>query len=126
MALMRQTIAELRSELSDPAMVWPADVPDDAHGFGAVNAARGTLCHWICIRDGEISNYQVITPTTWNASPRDSDGRRGHWEETFVGLTITDPKNPVQLGHIVRSHDACLVCTTHMIRTGQRTNFMPA
>jgi uptake hydrogenase large subunit len=126
MALMRQTITELRSELSDPAMAWPADVPDDAHGFGAVNAARGTLCHWICIRDGKISNYQVVTPTTWNASPRDRDGRRGHWEESFVGMTIADPDHPVQLGHIVRSHDACLVCTTHMIRTGQRTNFMPA
>jgi len=41
-------------------------------------------------------------------------------------LTIVDPQNPVQLGHIVRSHDACLVCTTHMIRTGQRTSFLPA
>ncbi len=75
MQLMRQTIAELRAESSEPAMVWLTDVPDDAQGFGAVNAARGTLCHWICIRDGKISNYQVITPTTWNASPRDSAGR---------------------------------------------------
>jgi hydrogenase large subunit len=100
-------------------------VPDEAQGFGAVNAARGTLGHWICIHEGKISNYQVITPTTWNASPRDSNGRRGHWEESLVGLAIPDPGNPVQLGHIVRSHDACLVCTTHMIRSGQRTNFIP-
>ena len=125
MQLMRQTIAELRAESREPAMVWPTDVPDDAQGFGAVNAARGTLSHWICIRDGKISNYQVITPTTWNASPRDSDGRRGHWEESLVGLAVPDPENPLQLGHIVRSHDACLVCTTHMIRTGQRRNFTP-
>ena len=102
MALMRQTIAELRSELSDPAMVWPADLPDDADGFGAVNAARGTLCHWIGIRDGKICNYQVITPTTWNASPRDRDGRWGHWEESFVGLSIADPDNPIQLGPLRR------------------------
>jgi hypothetical protein len=27
-----------------------------------VNAARGTLCHWICIREGKIGNYQIITP----------------------------------------------------------------
>ena len=53
MQLMRQTIAELRAESSEPAMVWPTDVPDDAQGFGAVNAARGTLGHWICIRDGQ-------------------------------------------------------------------------
>ncbi|MBV9351901.1 MAG: nickel-dependent hydrogenase large subunit, partial [Mycobacterium sp.] len=65
-------------------------MPDEARGFGAVNAARGTLCHWICVRDGKISNYQVVTPKTWNALPRDGSGRRGHWEESFVGLTIRD------------------------------------
>jgi hydrogenase large subunit len=123
MQLMRQTIAELREHMSEPAMIWPGQVPDEARGFGAVNAARGTLSHWVCIHKSKISNYQIITPTTWNASPRDSDGRRGHWEESFVGLTIADPENPVELGHIVRSHDACLVCTTHMIRTGQRGHF---
>lgn len=125
MQLMRQTIAELRVESQEPAITWPTDAPDDAQGFGVVNAARGTLGHWICIRDGKISNYQVITPTTWNASPRDSYGQRGHWEESFVGLNVLDPQDPVQLGHIVRSHDACLVCTTHMIRTGERRNFLP-
>jgi uptake hydrogenase large subunit len=124
MQLMRQTIAELRAECHEPAIVWPTEVPDEARGFGAVNAARGTLCHWICVRDGKICNYQVVTPTTWNASPRDGSGRRGHWEESFLGLTICDPDNAVQLGHIVRSHDACLVCTTHMIRTGQRATHL--
>jgi uptake hydrogenase large subunit len=123
--LMRATIAELRAQMDEPAMVWPTELPDEANGFGAVNSARGTLSHWICIRENKIANYQVITPTTWNASPRDSDGRRGHWEQSFVGLTVPDPGNFVQVGHIVRSHDACLVCTTHMIRTGQRTNFSP-
>jgi uptake hydrogenase large subunit len=48
-----------------------------------------------------------------------------HWEESFLGLTIRDADNPVQLGHIVRSHDACLVCTTNMIRTGQRATHLP-
>jgi uptake hydrogenase large subunit len=125
MQLMRQTIAELRAKRHEPAIVWPTGVPDEGRGFGAVNAARGTLCHWICVRGGKICNYQVVTPTTWNASPRDGSGRRGHWEESFLGLTIRDPDHPVQLGHIVRSHDACLVCTTHMIRTGQRATHLP-
>ncbi len=116
MQLMRQTIAELRAQMKEPTMVWPGQVPDEARGFGAINAARGSLCHWVCIREGKIANYQIITPTTWNASPRDSQGRRGHWEESFVGLHIRDLEQPVELGHIVRSHDACLVCTTHMIR----------
>ena len=104
---MRETIVGLRAESREPAMVWPTDVPDDAQGFGVVNAARGTLGgHWVCIRDGKIANYEVVTPTTWNASRRDSNGRRGHWEESLVGLTVSDPENPLQLGHIVRSHEA--------------------
>lgn len=123
MQLMRQTSAELRAHRSEPAMLWPGQVPDEARGFGAINAARGSLCHWVCIREGKIANYQIITPTTWNASPRDSNGRRGHWEESFVGLHIRDLDHPVELGHIVRSHDACLVCTTHMIRTSQQHQF---
>ena len=123
MQLMRQTIAELREQRSEPAMLWPGQVPDEARGFGAVNAARGSLSHWVGIHEGKISNYQIITPTTWNASPRDSNGRRGHWEESLVGLNIHDLEHPVELGHIVRSHDACLVCTTHMIRTNQRKTF---
>ena len=88
----------------------------DGDGFGAINAARGSLGHWVRIRDGKIANYQVITPTAWNGSPRDNTGRRGHWEESFVGLEIADLDNPVELFHVVRSHDACLVCTVHLAR----------
>ena len=38
-------------------------------------------------------------------------GMRGHWEEAFIGLEIKDLDNPVEVGHLIRSHDACLVCT---------------
>ena len=69
------------------------------------------------IRDGKIANYQIITPTAWNGSPRDTAGRRGHWEESFVGIEIEDLDNPVELFHVVRSHDACLVCTVHLAST---------
>ena len=64
----------------------------------------------------------MITPTTWNASPRDAAGRRGHWEESFLGLEIKDlEENPVEVGHIVRSHDACLFCTVHFVNAGPET-----
>jgi len=32
-------------------------------------------------------------------------------------LEIRDLENPVELFHIVRSHDACLVCTVHVATT---------
>ena len=35
---------------------------------------RGTLSHWVVIKDGVLSNYQAVVPTTWNASPRDDEG----------------------------------------------------
>ena len=95
----------------------------DGVGYGFINAARGSLGHWLKIRGGKIENYQVITPTTWNGSPRDSCGRRGHWEESFIGLEIRDLDNPVEVGHLIRSHDACLVCTVHFANTGRRKTF---
>jgi uptake hydrogenase large subunit len=115
---MRETVNELRERLDEPTFV-PSERPPDGDGFGAINAARGSLGHWVRIRDGSITNYQVITPTAWNGSPRDNTGRRGHWEESFVGLELKDLDNPVELFHVVRSHDACLVCTVH-VASGSR------
>ena len=62
-------------------------------------------------------------PTAWNGSPRDESGRRGHWEESFVGLELEDTDNPVELFHVVRSHDACLVCTVHFVTSGADRRF---
>jgi hydrogenase large subunit len=119
---MRRTVAELIRHLDEPAYV-PSRPLADADGHAFVNASRGSLGHWVTIRGGKIANYQIITPTTWNASPRDSSYRRGHWEESFLGLQIKDLDDPVELGHVVRSHDACLVCTVHFLGLGRKRAF---
>ena len=119
---MRRTVAELVENLGEPTFIR-SEPRADADGYGFINAARGSLGHWVKVRGGRIANYQVITPTTWNGSPRDSWGRRGHWEESFIGLEIKDLENPVELGHVVRSHDACLFCTVHFARTGKKMAF---
>jgi hydrogenase large subunit len=93
---MRRTVSELRAHLDEPTFVRVEPEPD-GDGFGAVNAARGSLGHWVRVRDGKIANYQIVTPTAWNGSPRDDAGRRGHWEESFVGMEIEDLDNPVEL-----------------------------
>jgi len=82
-------------------------------GAGLVGAPRGALGHWVKVADGKISQYQIITPTSWNASPRDSEAVRGPWEEALVGTEVKDEENPVEVGHVIRSFDACLVCTVH-------------
>jgi hydrogenase large subunit len=93
---------------------------ESGEGFGLIEAPRGSLGHWVKINEGRIEKYQIITPTAWNASPRDSNGVRGPWEEAIVGTEIKDLENPVELDHIIRSFDPCLVCTVHAIQLNKR------
>ncbi len=87
---------------------------DDGEGEGLVEAARGSLGHWIRIRNGRILNYQIIAPTTWNFSPRDGQGTPGALEQALVGTAVgNDGKTDVAIQHIVRSFDPCMVCTVH-------------
>lgn len=84
-------------------------------GFGLINAPRGALGHWVKIKNAKIEKYQIVTPTAWNASPRDSNGRRGPCEEALIGTEIMDMDHPVEVEHVIRSFDPCLVCTVHTI-----------
>ena len=90
-------------------------IVSEGQGCGLTHASRGALGHWVMVSNGQIEHYQIITPTAWNASPRDSSGVRGPWEEALIGTPVRDLSNPVELGHVVRSFDACLVCTVHAI-----------
>jgi len=85
----------------------------DGRGFGATEAARGSLADWIVIEDGKIANYQVVTPTAWNIGPRDGAEKLGPIEAALVGSPIVDQEDPVELGHVARSFDSCMVCTVH-------------
>jgi hydrogenase large subunit len=85
----------------------------DGEGFGATEAARGALAHWIQIEGGVIKNYQVIAPTTWNVGPNDEGGNSGPIEAALEGTEIEDPHDPVEVGMVARSFDSCLVCTVH-------------
>ena len=86
-----------------------------SQGYGLITAPRGFLGHWVTIENGLIGNYQVITPTAWNASPSDVNQVRGPWEEAIVGTLVRDIKNPLEVEHVVRSFDPCLVCSVHAI-----------
>lgn len=91
-----------------------ARMPDEAEGFGMIEAARGSLGHWMRVRKGRILNYQIVAPTTWNFSPRDADGVRGALEQALIGAPVREgEKDPVSVQHIVRSFDPCMVCTVH-------------
>jgi len=87
-------------------------LPDEGSGVGLVEAARGSLGHWLSIRRGHIERYQIIAPTTWNFSPRDRNGLPGPLEQALVGLLAGEGAPPT-VQHVVRSFDPCMVCTVH-------------
>lgn len=120
----RAMLDQLAANLSGEHFRAPEAEPD-GDGYGLTMAARGALGHWIRVRDGKIEKYQIVTPTAWNASPRDSAGQPGHWEQSLVGMVVRDPDDPIEIGHVIRSHDPCLVCTVHMLDTGRKIHFGP-
>lgn len=97
--------------LDDEFYIKPTE--QDGIGWGATEAARGALAHWIKIKNGVIENYQIIAPTTFNVGPNDKDGNPGPIESALEGTEIEDPHDPVEVGMVARSFDSCLVCTVH-------------
>lgn len=90
------------------------DAPRDGVGVGLIEAARGSLGHWVEVRNGLIHNYQIIAPTTWNFSPRDANGQPGALEQALQGTPVREgEQDPVAVQHVVRSFDPCMVCTVH-------------
>ncbi len=86
----------------------------EAEGAGLIEAARGSLGHWLAVKNGRIINYQIVAPTTWNFSPRDAAGVPGACEQALVGAPVRQGEtDPVAVQHIVRSFDPCMVCTVH-------------
>jgi hydrogenase large subunit len=94
----------------------PFTPPPQGEGEGLTDAMRGPLGHWFSCKAGKIVNYQVVTPTTWNFSPRDSNGVRGLVEEALIGTPVADPDNLIEVGRVVRSFDPCLTCAVHAIK----------
>jgi len=125
------------------------DVPDSAEGIGLWEAPRGALGHWLKVEAKKIQRYQVVTPTNWNASPRDDQGRSGPMEKALKETPV--PKVDTygflaKLGHplaekakslglsdlnywdgynatlplmIIRSFDPCLACSVHLLTIGK-------
>jgi len=91
------------------------DLPETGSGMGISEAPRGSLGHWIEVKNGVIDNYQAVVPTTWNCSPRDDNDIPGACEQALEGTTVKDEANPFELVRIVRSFDPCLACSVHMV-----------
>ncbi len=97
----------------------PFQVPEEAIGCGFHEAVRGVLSHHMVIRDGKIANYHPYPPTPWNASPRDSFGTPGPYEDAVQNTPLFEENGPdefkgIDIMRTVRSFDPCLPCGVHM------------
>jgi hydrogenase large subunit len=93
----------------------PASWPAEAKGVGFVEAPRGALGHWIKIKDKKTESYQIVVPSTWNASPKDAEGKHGAYEAALIGTKMADGTKPVEILRTIHSFDPCLACATHVM-----------
>ena len=91
---------------------WPSG---ETMGVGLNDVPRGSLGHWIRIKDRKIRNYQYVVPSTWNLGPRCSAGKPGPVEEALIGTPVADPKRPLEVLRTVHSFDPCIACGVHVI-----------
>ena len=103
------------STTADTRFWNPETWKSESKGWGFTEAPRGALCHWVKIKDRKIENYQIVVPSTWNASPRDAKGQPGAYEAALIGTPMADPKRPVEILRTVHSFDPCLACATHLM-----------
>jgi hydrogenase large subunit len=92
------------------APVFPSH---EVEGVGTHEAPRGTLSHWIVIKDAKIKNYQAVVPSTWNASPRDRKGVHGPYEASLLRTPLARPEEPLEVLRTVHSFDPCMACACH-------------
>lgn len=122
-ALEAQKVAEaMEGWLGELAPGEPVYVespfPGSASGMGLTEAPRGALGHWIEIADSKIARYQVVSPTSWNASPRDDAGQMGPIEQALLSTPVANADQPIEVLRVVHSFDPCLACSVHMVRLG--------
>jgi hydrogenase large subunit len=102
-------------------------VPKDFRiGAGFWGAGRGYLTHHAVMDGGVLENYQILTPSTWMASPKDPWGNPGPYEEAVHATPLLEnyekPEDfkGIDVLRAIRSFDPCMPCTTH-IHTGNGT-----
>jgi [NiFe] hydrogenase large subunit/hydrogenase large subunit len=94
----------------------PKTWPKRCQGYGYLDAARGALGHWVQIEDGSITRYQCVVPSTWNCSPRDTQGVAGPYEQSLTdNHPLVDPERPLEILRTIHSFDPCMACGVHVL-----------
>ena len=96
---------------------YKIDTSKEYKGRYIGNVPRGTLSHWVRIKNGVVKNYQAVVPSTWNASPKDAKNQRGPYEESLIGLKLQDLTQPLEVLRVIHSYDPCIACAVHVLDT---------
>jgi hydrogenase large subunit len=106
--------------LGRTAMAVPYVIPPEAVSVGFWEAGRGILTHHVVLDGGRIANYQIVTPSTWMASPQDPLGVPGPYEEAVINTPILEEFERgeeftgIDILRAIRSFDPCMPCTVHL------------
>lgn len=100
-------------ELKSPFIAQYDNLPATAEGFGATEASRGALLHYIRIKNYKIDQYECVVPTTWNCSPKDDQDKAGALETALIGTHVENPQQQIEANRIVHSFDPCIACAVH-------------
>lgn len=109
------------TRMAEQSLFQPSTWPKKTIGVGYGEAPRGALAHWINIEDEKIANYQLVVPTTWNASPRDQNGQRSAYEAALLDTPVADPTKPVEILRTIHSFDPCMACSVHLYDENGKT-----
>ena len=96
---------------------YSIDENEDYKGRYIGNVPRGMLSHWVRIKGGKVENYQAVVPSTWNAGPRDSQGKKGPYEMSLIGTKVADITQPLEIIRHIHSFDPCIACAVHITDT---------
>ncbi len=109
-----QNIKSGDSRMANMEKWEPEKWAQESKGVGFAEAPRGALGHWIRIKDKKTENYQLVVPSTWNASPRDPKGQRSSYESALLGTPVADTELPLEIIRTIHSFDPCLACAVHL------------
>ncbi len=116
----KQTLQALEMIKKGETKVWNQyKRPESGFGVGLVEGMRGGVGHWVVMQKGKIHRYQIITPTAWDISPRDAEGRPGPYEAAIIGSDCTEPVvdgkiTGIDVVRTIHSFDPCLGCTVQI------------
>jgi hydrogenase large subunit len=120
----RAAVEELKAGRTAVSTKFEIPQRGEQRGVGFWGAGRGYLTHHVVLDRGAVANYQILTPSTWNASPTDRWGQPGPYEEAVINTPLLEETDDaatfkgIDVLRAVRSFDPCMPCTTHIHTDG--------